>query len=84
MTAAELAPGAFLDCASTTTRVGLVGKLIPYIRNTNTYVLLHLKYSALLLYLHATFDENRRAVGMVNPMVKKNEGTNRGEKGPDL
>ena len=26
----------------------------------------------------ATFDENRRAVGMMNPMRDKNEGTYRG------
>ena len=29
----------------------------------------------------ATFDENRRAVGMLNPMRDKNEGTYRGGKG---
>ena len=29
----------------------------------------------------ATFDENRRAVGMLNPMCDKNEGTYRGEEG---
>ena len=29
----------------------------------------------------ATFDENRRAVGMLNPMRDKNEGTYRGKKG---
>ena len=26
----------------------------------------------------ATFDENRRAMGMLNPMLDKNEGTYRG------
>ena len=29
----------------------------------------------------ATFDENRRAVGMLNPMRDKNEGTYRGGEG---
>ena len=29
----------------------------------------------------ATFDENRRAVGMLNPMHNKNEGTYRGGEG---
>ena len=29
----------------------------------------------------ATFDENRRAVGMLNPMRNKNEGTYRGGEG---
>ena len=29
----------------------------------------------------ATFDENRRAVGMMNPMRDKNEGTYRGGEG---
>ena len=34
--------------------------------------------------LIATFDENQRAVGMLNPMRGKNQGTYRGGKGSHL